>query len=478
MAIGSATVALLLLAYYFVKSTSADQNLDLNYSSGVYPNKASVSTTMDIDAPIDVIWKALTNMSNYKLWHPWVYRLRVINENVNRWVHKHSLLQYQMEVGSFFKIQPFFGAPYNLCRFITIDREKRLAMEMRFFPFNKEIVTFSLTPYKNCVEISYTSTSNSLINFVTVFMFSWQGKLILRNFYKILPDLDFDDEAVGTATSAPEFVIDDNFITALIAKAYNEGEDILNGITEKVVRGKAKSGLLKAKRAGVVPEAASDALALVTQYLSGGPAPSASSVVAPVSDVPEEIRINQYILKGLDGDMDIINNIEDRVLRSKVKSGLTKAKRSGERPEIPADTAPIGSKPTSVPPPAAAPIEAVDEETMINTYVAKAVGGDEEAISSIKDRVLRSKVKSALVKAKRTGIVPEVPETSDQPPAPEIQDEASPAPAADLNSPESVVDQAVQAALEGNMDLINGIEDRVLRAKAKSALAKAKRAQG
>ena len=86
MAIGSATVALLLLAYYFVKSTSADQNLDLNYSSEVYPNKASVSTTMDIDAPIEVIWKALTNMSNYKLWYPWVYRLRVINENVGRWV--------------------------------------------------------------------------------------------------------------------------------------------------------------------------------------------------------------------------------------------------------------------------------------------------------------------------------------------------------------------------------------------------------
>ena len=308
MAIGSATVALLLLAYYFVKSTSADQNLDLNYSSEVYPNKASVSTTMDIDAPIEAIWKALTNMSNYKLWYPWVYRLRVINENVDRWVHKHSLLQYQMEVGNFFKIQPFFSAPYNLCRFITIDREKRLAMEMRFFPFNKEIVTFSLTPYKNCVEVSYASTSNSLINFLTAFMFSWQGKKILRNFNEILPDLDYDDEGGETVTSVPEFVIDDNFINALIAKAYIDGDDILNGITEKVVRGKAKSGLLKAKRAGVVPEATSDVLSLVTQYLSGGPAPGPSSDVAPVPDVPEEIRINQYILKGLDGDMDIINN--------------------------------------------------------------------------------------------------------------------------------------------------------------------------
>ena len=475
MAIGSATVALLLLAYYFVKSTSSDQNLDLNYSSEVYPNKTSVLTTMDIDAPIDVIWKALTNMSNYKLWYPWVYRLKVINENVDRWVHKHSLLQYQMEVGNFFKIQPFFGAPYNLCRFITIDHEKQLAMEMRFFPFNKEIVTFSLTPYKNCVEVSYASTSNSLINFVTVLMFSWQGKKVLRNFNEILPDLDYDEEDVDTTTSAPEIVIDDKFINALIAKAYNDGEDILNRISEKVVRGKAKSGLLKAKRAGVIPEAASDALVLVTQYLSGGPAPGASSEVAPVVDVPEEIRINQYILKGLDGDMDTINNIEDRVLRSKVKSGLTKAKRSGERPEIPADTAPIDSMPTSVLPSAAAPIEVVDEKTMINTYVSKAMGGDEEAITSIKDRVLRSKVKSALVKAKRTGFVPEVPETSDQPPAPETQNEASPTPAADSDSPESVVDQAVQAALDGNMDVINKIEDRVLRAKAKSALAKAKR---
>ena len=41
--------------------------------------------------------------------------------------------------------------------------------------------------------------------------------------------------------------------------------------------------------------------------------------------------------------------------------------------------------------------------------------------------------------------------------------------------PAEVHEQAVQAALDGNMDLINGIDDRVQRAKAKSALAKAKR---
>ena len=82
--------------------------------------------------------------------------------------------------------------------------------------------------------------------------------------------------------------------------------------------------------------------------------------------------------------------------------------------------------------------------------------GDEEAIAAIEDRILRAKVKSRLVKAKRSGGVPEAP--------------------ADDN-PEVTIEQAVQAAIKGNMDLINGIEDRVLRGKAKSALVKAKRAQ-
>ena len=40
---------------------------------------------------------------------------------------------------------------------------------------------------------------------------------------------------------------------------------------------------------------------------------------------------------------------------------------------------------------------------------------------------------------------------------------------------QDMISKAVQAALNGNMDLINGIEDRVQRAKAKSALVKAKR---
>ena len=43
----------------------------------------------------------------------------------------------------------------------------------------------------------------------------------------------------------------------------------------------------------------------------------------------QERLIAEFVEKGLAGDMDSINAIEDRALRGKVKSALVKAKRSG-----------------------------------------------------------------------------------------------------------------------------------------------------
>tara|TARA_Y100000590_G_scaffold465099_1_gene636361 strand:+ start:24867 stop:26297 length:1431 start_codon:yes stop_codon:yes gene_type:complete len=475
MAVGGMSVALLLLIFYFVKRTGADQNLDLDYSVEFHPKRTTVSTTMDIEAPPRVVWNMLTDMSNYKLWLPWIHRIHVNNNDVDRWVHKHSLLKYNMEVGSRFQIQPFFGAPYNGCRFISIDPEKVLMIEMCFFPLNREVVTFTLTPYKNCVEVTYTSTNSSLLNFITASMFAWQGKDVLKNLREALPEIELDEEVSEAVAAAPQFVIDDNFINALVAKAYAEGPDILNGISDKVVRGKAKSGLVKAKRSGTPPEATPETQAAVNQFLSGGIAPSAVSAPAvPAVDVPENVLINQYVLKGLDGDMDIINAIDDRVFRSKVKSSLTKAKRTGERPEIPPDTPPLGGESVPVEPAAATtPPQATDEDTLINTYVANAMKGDEEAIAAIEDRILRAKVKSMLFKAKKRGGVPKVPDSTPQAEASVAKSAEAPAD----DSPDAIIDQSVQAALNGNMDLINGINDRVLRSKAKSALVKAKRSQ-
>ena len=42
-----------------------------------------------------------------------------------------------------------------------------------------------------------------------------------------------------------------------------------------------------------------------------------------------EKQIQEYVEKGLSGDMASVNSIEDRILRGKVKAAIVKAKRLG-----------------------------------------------------------------------------------------------------------------------------------------------------
>ena len=45
----------------------------------------------------------------------------------------------------------------------------------------------------------------------------------------------------------------------------------------------------------------------------------------------QEQLIKEAVEKALQGDMDAVNNIEDRVTRSKAKAGLVKAKREAAK---------------------------------------------------------------------------------------------------------------------------------------------------
>ena len=116
-----------------------------------------------------------------------------------------------------------------------------------------------------------------------------------------------------------------------------------------------------------------------------------------------------------------------------------------------------------------------DQDKLIAELVEKGLTGDMEPINSIEDRVLRAKVKSALIKARRTGLIPEVPKDLPQPETEEVVLKQTVESEATSDNPDAIVEQAVQAALDGNMDVIKKIEDLFLRAKAKSALVKAKR---
>tara|TARA_B100000029_G_scaffold406424_1_gene407047 strand:- start:1885 stop:3429 length:1545 start_codon:yes stop_codon:yes gene_type:complete len=119
---------------------------------------------------------------------------------------------------------------------------------------------------------------------------------------------------------------------------------------------------------------------------------------------------------------------------------------------------------------------AMDRETTIAYAVNKGIKGDMDFINSIPDKPTRGLAKAALVKAKRTGVVPPMPDI------PINQSLNSPKPGSEVKNgvpkfedPQDLIHYAVNLALDGNMDIINGIPDKPTRGKAKALMVKSKR---
>ncbi|MBT7944714.1 MAG: hypothetical protein HN716_01175, partial [Candidatus Marinimicrobia bacterium] len=105
-------------------------------------------------------------------------------------------------------------------------------------------------------------------------------------------------------------------VAFLVNKGLDGDMDTVNAHTDKVTRGKAKSMIVKIKRGTIdrptMPEIPEDS--------------------SPGEDVneTEDQMIERLIAKGLDGDMDEINGLENRVMRGKIKSAIVKAKRAAK----------------------------------------------------------------------------------------------------------------------------------------------------
>lgn len=102
-----------------------------------------------------------------------------------------------------------------------------------------------------------------------------------------------------------------------------------------------------------------------------------------------------------------------------------------------------------------------DLDKQIKDLVDRGLSGDMASVDAIEDRLLRGKVKAAIVKAKRLGV------SSSK----TVEKKSE-------SIPDDPIAKLVQEGLSGNMDPINSIEDRVFRAKVKSALVKAKKFAG
>ena len=158
--------------------------------------------------------------------------------------------------------------------------------------------------------------------------------------------------------------------------------DFVNSIQEKPIRGMAKAGMVKAKRTGKTPAKPEKSEAGLETKTTDG-----------LSSLSNDDMVAFLVNKGLDGDMDSVNNHDNKIIRGKAKAFIVKIKRGSlERPSMPKVPEPSESVDTKA--------EETDEQ-LIERLLAKGLDGDMDEINALDNRVLRGKIKAAIVKAKR-----------------------------------------------------------------------------
>ena len=203
----------------------------------------------------------------------------------------------------------------------------------------------------------------------------------------------------------------------------------------------------------------------------GKPGKNGATVQAP--SLSREATIAQAVQAGLAGNMDMINAIADKPTRGLAKATLIQTKRKGGA--LPEHLQKALSESPTVVPTKQQPggVSAFgNQEEHVAYLVNLTLDGNDEALNAVPDRVIRGKTKAMLAKIKRGAL--------ERPPMPEASSE--PAPPTETTSgeqepEEQLILRLVKAGLDGNMDEINALDNKVQRGKIKSAILKEKRSK-
>ena len=173
--------------------------------------------------------------------------------DTERYVHKYSFDQFDFTPGAFIHIRPNAVSPSFRGRIMTIEENKELALSMRFGPFNKEMVTFSLDSNPDgSTVVTCHRTSKGLFSFFTLIGFAGTKSHILSNLGYFIPEdkteKDVSISVVDSTAVSPEQEL--SIIAHAVQAGLSGNMDPINAIGGKPTRGKAKSLLVRAKRAG------------------------------------------------------------------------------------------------------------------------------------------------------------------------------------------------------------------------------------
>ena len=336
----------------------------------------------------EIMWKMLTSLEMLNAWFYGIQRALPIID-IERYVHRYSFTHFKLEPGSFFKIRPRTYAPYFKCQIMTFEKEKEFGFTFRISPLTSEYVHFTIEETDRGVWLTCSRKSKGLFSFLT--QLNWAKKSqILQKLDSIVPKVEFKSESDSDESSEDNssqfggFVSRQDYINYAINMGMEGNMDYINAIPEKPIRGMAKSGIVKAKRNGKLPpkpdkpeggsspssgggiEALSpddivaylvnkgldgdmDTVNAYTDRVTRGKAksmivkinrgtierpgmpkiPEASNGMEQKTETEDQL-VERLIAKGLDGNMDEINGLENRVLRGKIKSAIVKAKRAAK----------------------------------------------------------------------------------------------------------------------------------------------------
>ena len=119
----------------------------------------------------------------------------------------------------------------------------------------------------------------------------------------------------------------DNLIIALVNKGLDGDMDSVNAFPDKIVRAKAKAMIIKVQKGKIErPTVLEEPNAETIE----------SSDVVNLDSLSKDEMINYLVNKGLDGDMEIINDYPDKMIRAKAKAMIVKVKKGlVEKPKMP-----------------------------------------------------------------------------------------------------------------------------------------------
>lgn len=387
-----ATIAVLGVLILFIWDTSKDQETSSKIFSYYTPFYAESIVTHEYLSSPESVWKSLTNLDSYQSWFPKINRL-LPDGDTDRYVHRFSFDKFSLLPGARLLLRPNSWSPFYKSRVVVVDKNEKIAFDLKLNPLYREYVDFSLKAEPYGTSVVCRRISRGLFSIFSLWGFSSSKYKILENLgFFILSDIKKDNDTdIGSTDSTTPSLSREAIIAQSVQAGLEGNMDLINAIPDKPTRGLAKATLIQTKRkGGVLPENLKEALSEV---------PSVDNTIKQTSGgvfVTQEERIAYLINLALDGDDEPLNAESDKVIRGKAKAMIVKIKRGSiERPPVPLASA--QATPLTV----STATNQESEEELISRLVKDGVGGSMDEINSLDNKVLRGKIKSAIIREKR-----------------------------------------------------------------------------